>query len=58
MTNREWTDLIAKEFKVSNTVAKKMLHAMYNAKPTKPDTNKCDNCLDCGIKCSWCEHNK
>lgn len=32
MTNREWMELIAKEFKVSNTVAKKMLSAMYTAR--------------------------
>ena len=32
MTNREWIDLIAKEFNVSNTVAKGMLHSMYEAK--------------------------
>lgn len=32
MKNREWRDLIAKEFNVSNTVAKGMLHAMYTAK--------------------------
>ena len=32
MTNREWINLIAKEFNVSNTVAKGMLHSMYEAK--------------------------
>ena len=32
MTNREWIDLIAKEFNVSNTVAKGMMHSMYEAK--------------------------
>lgn len=32
MTNQEWKNLIAKEFGVSNTVAKGMLHAMYKAK--------------------------
>ena len=32
MTNQEWKNLIAKEFGVSNTVAKGMLHAMYQAK--------------------------
>ena len=32
MTNSEWKNLIAKEFGVSNTVAKGMLHAMYQAK--------------------------
>ena len=32
MTNRGWIDLIAKEFNVSNTVAKGMLHSMYEAK--------------------------
>lgn len=32
MTNQEWKELIAKEFGVSNTVAKGMLHAMYQAK--------------------------
>ena len=32
MTNKEWTDLIAKEFGVSNSCAKGMLHAMYETK--------------------------
>lgn len=32
MTNQEWKTLIAKEFGVSNSVAKGMLHAMYQAK--------------------------
>ena len=32
MTNREWINLIAKEFNVSNTIAKGMLHSMYEAK--------------------------
>ena len=32
MTNREWINLISKEFNVSNTVAKGMLHSMYEAK--------------------------
>lgn len=32
MTNQEWKELIAQEFGVSNTVAKGMLHAMYQAK--------------------------
>ncbi len=32
MTNKEWMELIAKEFNVSNTVAKGMLSAMYKAK--------------------------
>lgn len=32
MTNKEWKELIAAEFGVSNTVAKGMLHAMYKAK--------------------------
>lgn len=32
MTNKEWTDLIAKEFGVSNSCAKGMLHAMYEAR--------------------------
>ncbi len=32
MTNKEWTDLIAKEFEVSNSCAKGMLHAMYETK--------------------------
>lgn len=26
MTNKEWIDLLSKEFQVSRTVAKKMLH--------------------------------
>ena len=32
MTNREWMELIAKEFNVSNSVAKGMLSAMYKAR--------------------------
>ena len=32
MTNREWKELIAKEFGVSNTVAKGMFSAMYTAR--------------------------
>ena len=32
MTNREWINLIAKEFNVSNTIAKGMLHSMYETK--------------------------
>lgn len=32
MTNKEWINLIAKEFNVSNTIAKGMLHSMYEAK--------------------------
>ena len=32
MTNKEWMLLISKEFNVSHTVAKGMLHAMYKAK--------------------------
>lgn len=32
MTNKEWVNLIAKEFNVSNTIAKGMLHSMYEAK--------------------------
>lgn len=32
MTNKEWVLLISKEFNVSHTVAKGMLHAMYRAK--------------------------
>ena len=32
MTNREWMLLIAKEFNVSNTVAKRMLSAMYQVR--------------------------
>ena len=31
MTNKEWMSLISKEFNVSHTVAKGMLHAMYRA---------------------------
>lgn len=34
MTNKEWMLLISKEFNVSHTVAKGMLHAMYRAKDT------------------------
>lgn len=32
MTNKEWVNLIAKEFNCSNTMAKGMLHAMYKAR--------------------------
>lgn len=32
MTNKEWINLIAKEFNVSNTIAKGMLHSMYETK--------------------------
>lgn len=31
MTNRQWMELIAKEFGVSNSKAKSMLSAMYRA---------------------------
>ncbi len=31
MTNKEWVNLISKEFNCSNTMAKGMLHAMYKA---------------------------
>lgn len=29
MSNQEWRDLVAREFNVSNTVAKNMVHAMF-----------------------------
>lgn len=32
MTNREWIDLLVKEFNVSRTSAKEMLHAMMSVK--------------------------
>lgn len=32
MTNREWTELIAKEFNCSNTMAKGVFHAMLQAR--------------------------
>lgn len=32
MTNKEWINLITKEFNCSNTIAKGMLHAMYKAR--------------------------
>lgn len=32
MTNREWIEIISKEFNVSHTVAKGMLSAMYTAR--------------------------
>lgn len=35
MSNNEWISIIAREFKVSRTTAKEMLHAMYVAKELK-----------------------
>jgi len=35
MDNKEWVMLIAKEFNVSNSIAKQMLHAMYECKKIK-----------------------
>ena len=32
MTNREWIDLLSKEFAVSRTSARDMLHAIMNIK--------------------------
>lgn len=32
MTNREWIDLLSKEFSVSRTSARDMLHAIMNIK--------------------------
>ena len=32
MTNPEWVELISKEFNVNRTIAKKMLHGMYEAR--------------------------
>lgn len=32
MTNQEWIELIKKEFEVSGSVARKMLHAMMKIK--------------------------
>lgn len=40
MTNREWMLLIAKEFNVSNSVAKEMLHAMMEVKKVKEASYK------------------
>lgn len=37
LTNREWINLIAKEFNVNNTTAKEMLHAMYEVRKRKCD---------------------
>lgn len=34
MSNKEWIDLLAKEFEVSRTVAKTMLHLCMNVKGT------------------------
>lgn len=42
MTNKEWIDLIAKEFSVSNNIAKEMLHAMYEARKRKLDFRRTD----------------
>ena len=38
MSNNEWISLIASEFKVSRTIAKEMLHAMYAVKKLKTDS--------------------
>ena len=38
MSNNEWISLIAREFKVSRTTAKEMLHAMYAVKKLKTDS--------------------
>ena len=35
MSNSEWISLISREFKVSRTTAKEMLHAMYVVKKLK-----------------------
>ena len=32
MTNKEWVDLLQKEFNVSRTVAKEMLHGLMTVK--------------------------
>ena len=32
MTNKEWVDLITKEFNCSKSIAKEMLHAMYEVR--------------------------
>lgn len=45
MTNREWTELIAKEFNVSNSLAKSMLSAMMKVRKIKG--NRSQNCLSC-----------
>ena len=38
MSNNEWIQLIAREFKVSRTTAKEMLHSMYAVKKLKTDS--------------------
>ena len=38
MSNNEWISLIAREFKVSRTTAKEMLHSMYAVKKLKTDS--------------------
>ena len=46
MSNNEWMTLVAKEFNVSNTVAKKMVHAMmdvYRVHKTVQDRIAVDN---------------
>lgn len=40
MTNREWVDLFVKEFNVSRTVAKNMLHACMNIKSLDTEIRK------------------
>lgn len=35
LTNQEWIKIIAEGFHVSNSVAKEMLHAMYEVKKYK-----------------------
>lgn len=40
MTNKEWTNLIAKEFNISNAKAKGILHSMYQAYYILTNTNR------------------
>lgn len=41
MTNKEWTDLLSKEFHVSRTTAKNMLHVLMSIKKS---INICNYC--------------
>lgn len=40
MTNKEWIDLLSKEWNVSRTVAKTMLHLMYEEKKKSDNLKK------------------
>lgn len=56
MTNKEWTDLLSKEFRVSRTTAKNMLHVLMTIKKSINICNYCKYadmetyefpCIDC-----------